>query len=190
LIGVWAKTKCLHLTGAFWLLGSFSAFAAPVKAKPVAAPRENADVFLGYSFIEAGAANLNGWHVSGSYPSSWHSLSLVADLAGHYGSFAGADLSQMELMVGARRHWRRSRVRPFAELLLGGVRHKASFASADGTLSSSGTDLGVSPGVGADCRVTRTWSARAAFDLFLVHAGGWEADPRLSVGAVYRFGQR
>jgi hypothetical protein len=172
--------------------------AAPAKAKPktkpaakampAATPREQADVFGGYSFIQAGAANLNGGHVSASFP-SWRSLSLVGDVAGHFGAFAGADLSQVELLVGARRYWRWNRFKPFAEVLVGGVRHKASLAGTDGPLSSSGTDLGVSPGFGADCRVTRSWSARAAFDLLLVHGGGWEADPRVSVGAVYRFGR-
>lgn len=140
--------------------------------------------------MNAGAANLNGWQVSGSYP-SWRSLSLVADLAGHYGSFAGADLSQIELLVGARRYWRWNRLCPFAELLFGGVRHEASVVSVDGILRSSGTDFGVAPGFGADYRVTGGWSARAAFDLLLVDGdGGWEADPRLSLGAVYRFGRR
>ncbi len=140
--------------------------------------------------MNAGASNLHGWHLSASFP-SWRSLSLVGDLAGHYGSFAGADLSQIELLVGVRRYWRWNRFRPFGELLLGGVRHEASVVSVDGTLSSSGTDFGVAPGFGADYLVTRGWSARAAFDLLLVDgSGGWEADPRLSLSAVYRFGQR
>jgi opacity protein-like surface antigen len=166
--------------------------AAPTRKpgpKPAAKSPERADVFGGYSFVRAGSAHLNGWQVSASLPFR-RSLSLVGDLSGHYGSFAGADLSQTELMVGARRYWHRHRIRPFAELLAGGVRHKASIVAGDTTLSSTGTDLGVSPGVGADYRLTRSWAARAAFDLLLVHGGGWETDPRLSVGAVYRFGQR
>jgi opacity protein-like surface antigen len=165
--------------------------AAPTRkpaSRSAAKSPERADVFGGYSFVQAGAAHLNGWRLSASHP--WRSLSLVADVSGHYGGFAGADLSQTELMVGARRSWRGHGIRPFAELLAGGVRHKASIVAADTTLSSSGTDLGVSPGFGADYRLTRSWAARAAFDLLLVHGGGWEADPRLSVGAVYRFGRR
>ena len=161
--------------------------AAPTKAKQSPKAQERADVFGGYSYVNAGEANLNGWQVSGSYP-SWRSLSLVADLAGHYGSFAGADLSQIELLVGARRYWRWNRFRPFAELLVGGVRHEASVVSVDGTISSSGTDFGVAPGFGADYRVTGGWSARAAFDLLLLDGSGFEVDPRLSIGAVYRFG--
>ncbi len=150
--------------------------AAPAPKKAAAKPQPQADVFGGYSFVHAGEANLNGWQLSGSYP-AWRSLSLVVDLSGHYGGFAGADLSQVELLVGARHYWRWNRFRPFAELLVGGVRHEASFATADGDISSSGTDFAFSPGFGADYRVTRAWSARAAFDLLLVHGGGWEARP-------------
>jgi hypothetical protein len=166
------------------------AAAPPGKPRPASATsKEQIDAFAGYSFVQAGAANLNGWHVSASYP-SWRSLSLVADLSGHYGGFAGADLSQIEILVGVRRYSRWNAFRPFAELLVGGSRHKASFAAPDGEITSSGTDLTVALGLGADYRVTGAWSARAAFNLLLVRAGGWEADPRLSIGAVYRFGQR
>jgi hypothetical protein len=164
--------------------------AAPAKAKRARAVSQTGpDVFGGFSLIRAGASDLKGWHVSGSYP-SWRSLSLVGDISGHYGTFAGASLSQIELMAGGRRYWQWNRLRPFAEFLVGGVRHKASVATPDGSISSSGTDLGVSPGFGADYRVTRAWAARASFDLLLVNGAGWEADPRLSFGAVYRFGER
>jgi hypothetical protein len=157
------------------------------RAKP--ASQEAPDLFAGYSLVRAGEAKLNGWHLSASYP-SWRSLSLVADLSGHYGDFAGADLSQLEVLVGARRYWRWNGFRPLAEFLVGGTRHKASFAAPDGVISSSGTDLTIALGVGADYRVTGAWSARAAFDLLLVRGGGWESDPRMSIGAVYRFGER
>jgi hypothetical protein len=157
------------------------------RAKP--GSREGPDLFAGYSFVQAGEANLNGWHLSASYP-SWRSLSLVADVSGHYGDFAGADLSQLQIMVGARRYWRWNAFRPLAQVLIGGARHKASFAAPDGVISSSGTDVTVALGLGADHRVRGAWSARAAFDLLLVRGGGWEADPRLSIGAAYRFGER
>jgi hypothetical protein len=172
------------------LAGAVASAAAPPArlkgAKPT--PRERPNVFLGYSFTQAGSANLNGGHVSASYP-LWRSLSLVGDLSGHYGSFAGADLSQYELLAGVRRYWHSNRIRPFAEVLAGGVRHEATVAASDATLTSTGTDLALCPGFGADYRLTRTWAARAVFDLLLVRGGGWEADPRLSLGAVYRFGR-
>jgi len=186
------RTRGLSLRGgALILVLAFtsSVAAAPAGTKPAAKPRAQADAFGGYSFVHAGEANLNGWQLSASYP-AWRSLSLVADLSGHYGGFAGADLSQVEFLVGARRSWRPNRFRPFAEFLMGGVRHKASIATSDEDISSSGTNFAFSPGFGADYRLTRAWWARAAFDLLLVNGGSWEADPRLSVGAVYRFGGR
>ncbi len=99
-------------------------------------------------------------------------------------------MSQVGFLAGARRHWPRNRFRPFAELLVGGVRHEASVGTADGDLSSSGTDLAFSPGFGADYRLTKSWSGREGFDLLLVHGGTWEADPRLSIGVVFLFAGR
>lgn len=167
-----------------------SAAAPPARPQPAkAAPSEGPNVFGGYSFTHAGSANLNGWQVSISYP-TWRSLNLVGDLSGHYGSFAGADLSQYALLAGARRYWRFHGFRPFGELLMGGVRHEASVATPEGTLSSTGTDFALAPGLGADYRLNRRWAARLGFDLLLVHGGAWEADPRIAIGAVYRFSGR
>jgi hypothetical protein len=70
------------------------------------------------------------------------------------------------------------------------VRNEASVATADGTISSTGTDFAFAPGFGADYGVTGRWAARVGLDLLLVHGGGWESNPRLSLGAVYRFGGR
>ena len=187
-------TRGLRYAGGALVL--FLAFTPPLAAAPRAKPRpasatsqERLDAFAGYSFVRAGEASLNGWHLSAAYP-SWRSLSLVADLSGHYGGFAGADLSQIEILVGVRRYSRWNAFRSFAEFLVGATRHKASFAAPAGVITSSGTDLTVALGLGADYRVMGAWSARAAFNLLLVRAGGWEADPRVSIGAVYRFGQR
>jgi hypothetical protein len=139
--------------------------------------------------VKAGSARLHGGQVSISHP-FWRSISLVGDLSGHFGSYAGADLTQYELLAGGRRYWRWSSFRPFAEVLVGVVRHETSAGTSEGEIRSTGTDLAVAPGVGADHGLTDAWSARAALDLLLVRAGGWEADPRLSLGVVYRFGRR
>jgi len=174
------------------LLAGASILAAAPARKPKPAPsgsRERPDVFGGYSFVQSGSANLHGGQVSASYPLG-RSLSLVADVSGHYGSYAGADLTELDLLAGGRRYWRWRGLSPFAQVLVGGVRHKASAATPDGAISSTGTDLGVAPGFGADYRLTPRWAARLGVDLRLVHGGGWEADPRVSAGAVYRFGRR
>ncbi len=151
------------------------------------APRP--DVFLGYSYTHAGEASLHGWQLAGSYPLG-ASLRLVADLSGHYGSFAQADLNQMTVMTGARWTWTRGRLVPFAEGLLGGARTKTSVTLPGGSVSDTDTDWGLALGGGLDYRVSGPWAARAQLDLLVLRAeGAWESDPRLSLGVVYRLGK-
>jgi opacity protein-like surface antigen len=146
------------------------------------------DVFLGYSHTHAGAADLHGWQLSGTYPLGG-ALRLVADLGGHYGSFAQADLSELSLLAGARWVWARGRVLPFAEALVGGVRTKTTVALPDQHISDSDTDWGSALGGGVDYRFGRRWAARARLDLLLLRGeGSWDSDPRISLGLVYRFG--
>jgi len=147
------------------------------------------DVFLGYTYTQAGEANLHGWQLTGSYPLGT-SLRLVADLSGHYGSFAQADLSQLTLLAGARWVWAKGRLVPFAEALLGGVRAKVSVALLDGSVSDSDTDWGAAFGGGVDYRFSSQWAARARLDLLVLRAeGAWGSDPRISLGVVYRLGK-
>ena len=129
--------------------------AAPKRAAPAQqqAPRPTPGVFAGYSYTHAGAADLHGWGLAGTYPvrGAW---SLVADLSGHYGSFAGADLGQIAFMGGARWSARPgSRVQPFAEGLLGTVRTSTSIAFAGGSASDSDADWGLALGGGVDYRL-------------------------------------
>ena len=147
------------------------------------------DVFLGYSYSGAGEASLHGWQVSGTYPLGT-SLRLVADLGGHYGSFAQAELSQLTLMAGARWGWERPRFVPFAEALLGAVRTKTRVGLPQGTFSDSDADWGGAFGGGVDYRFSSRWAGRAQIDLLVLRGeGSWQSDPRLSLGVVYRFGR-
>lgn len=170
-----------------------TAGGAPRRPPPSRPP--GPDVFLGYSYTQAGEAGLNGWQLQASYPLGVSllggSLRLVGDLSGHYGSFAQADLSQLTFLAGARNAWAKGRFAPFAEALLGGVRMNTSVPLSDGTsISDSRTGWGIALGGGVDYRFSGRWSARAALDLLALHAeGAWENDPRLSLGVVYRFGR-
>jgi len=153
---------------------------APVRAGADSGP----EIFVGYSFLQAGEANLNGWELSGSF--RWRrSLRLVADLSAHFGSFAGGDVRQVNLLAGARYTRPGSgRLRPFAEVLLGGARSTSSFD----VLSTSATAWGSAIGAGADYRLRGRWSVRGHAHLLLLHSNGaWDADPRVSVGVAYRF---
>jgi opacity protein-like surface antigen len=164
------------------------AFAAP--ARTAKAPSPSApDLFFGYSYTHAGEANLNGIGLSGSFPLG-DRLSLVLDLSGHTGSFAGADLDQLGIMAGARWRFVTGRVRPFAEALAGVARTKTTVDTGAGRVGGSDSDWALALGGGLDYELSAHWSVRGLFHLRFVHGEGvWDTDPRFAVGASYRFGQ-
>jgi outer membrane protein with beta-barrel domain len=159
--------------------------AAPARRSTAAAAVRRPDVFGGYSYLRAGEANLHGWHVAGSRPFR-RSLRLVADLSGHYGSFAAADLSQLTFLAGVRYSPARpgDTLAPFAHALLGGARINTTVSDT----SSSNGAWGGALGAGVDYGLNRRWAARAQVDLLVLRSGGvTDKDPRISLGAVYRF---
>jgi hypothetical protein len=184
-----------------FLLAPTLAFAtapplAPAKGRPGKtassgpAAASGPDVFGGYSYTHAGDAGLNGWELSGSIPFRGR-LRLAADLSGHYGSFAGANLGQLSVLVGPRMAWHFNRVSPFAQILVGAVRNSTKLDLPDVTLSESNIHLGTTLGGGVDYRLSRRWAARAQAELLFLRAdGGWDTDPRLALGAVYRFARK
>jgi opacity protein-like surface antigen len=160
----------------------------PASSGPAAA--SGPDVFGGYSYTHAGDASLNGWELSGSVPFRGR-LRFAADLSGHYGSFAGANLGQLTFLVGPRMAWHFDRVSPFAQVLVGAVRGSTKFDLPDVTVSESNTHLGTTLGGGIDYRLSRRWAARAQAELLFLRAdGAWDTDPRLALGAVYRFARK
>ncbi len=177
------SARALSLVLALGLTAA-TAGAAPRRSAPARSqPRPSA--YGGYSYTHAGEADLHGWTLSGSYPLRG-SLSVAADLSGHYGSFAQADLNQLGLMAGLRRSWHLRPVRPFAEVLVGAVRTRTTVEV--GGLTESVTSWGVALGGGADYPLSSRWAARALVHLRLLHGNGvWDTDPRLSIGAVYSF---
>jgi hypothetical protein len=168
-------------------LAASLAGAAPRRAAP--AKSVSPELFAGYSYTKAGEASLHGLGLSGSYPLG-ATLSLVVDLSGHDGSFAGADLGQLGLMAGARWSPSSARLRPFAEGLLGGVRTSVSVDVAGARVSDADSDWGVALGGGVDYRLNGRWSLSGLVHLRLLHGeGAWDSDPRFVVGAVYRLGR-
>jgi hypothetical protein len=162
------------------------AVAAPKKA-PASPP--SPDVFFGYSYTHAGDASLHGIGLEGSFPLG-DAFRLLLDLSGHDGTFAGADFDQIGLMAGGRWSPLRSRVRPFADGLLGLVRTSQSVEAGDVSVSDSDSDFGFAVGGGLDFGLSDRWSLRGLFHLRLVAGeGNWDADPRFAAGFVYRFGR-
>ena len=177
--------RVLSLAAGLGLAASLAG-AAPKKA-PATPP--SPDVFAGYSYTEAGDASLNGIGLQGTFPLG-DTFRLVLDLSGHDGSFAGADFEQIGLMAGGRWSPLRSRVRPFAEGLVGLVRTSTSVEAADATVSDSDSDWGFALGGGLDFGLSDRWSLRGLFHLRMTQGeGNWDSDPRFAVGFVYRFGR-
>jgi opacity protein-like surface antigen len=161
-------------------------FAAPAK-KTSPAPAATADLSLGYSYEHAGEASLHGWQLAYSHPFGGRSLRIVGDLGGHYGSFGGADLSDLGLFAGARWTFGGTRLVPFGQGLVGLVKRSASAVG----VSASDTDFGFAFGGGADYRLNGPWGVRAQAELLVLTGDGvTDTDFRLSLSAVYRFGQR
>jgi hypothetical protein len=181
------RVKRVVIPAAALVLTAALSGAAPAKSS---ATKPTPDLFAGYSYTHAGEAGLNGWSLVGSHPfrGAW---SFVADLSGHYGSFAGAEISQLAFMGGVRWSARaESRLRPFAEGLLGAARTSTSVETGAGSVSDADVDWGVAFGGGVDYGLSRRWSARVDVQLRLLHGeGATDEDLLFSVGAVYRFGR-
>jgi hypothetical protein len=178
--------RAAGLALAFGLSASLAA-AAPRRAATGASVAP--EVFGGYSFTQAGEADLHGVGLSGSYPLG-PTFRLVLDLSGHTGSFAGADLGQLGVMAGARWAPSSSRLRPFAEGVLGGVRTSVEVDVGGTRVSDADTDWGLAIGGGADYGLGGAWSLRGLVHLRMLSGeGGWSTDPRLAVGVSYRLGR-
>ena len=173
------------------LLPDVAGAGAAARARPAARPGAGGstgpDVSAAYSFLRAGEAHLHGADFSASFRfrPPWR---LLADLSVHSGSFAGAHLKQTNFMAGARRlfspgrHWQ-----PYAQAMLGGARSTSRFEGTD-VLISSQTSWGGALGLGTDYRLSPRWALRGQADYLILHSsGGWDGDPRLSVGLAYRF---
>jgi outer membrane protein with beta-barrel domain len=179
--------------GLLLLLPDFAGASAVQRARPAAARARHTarpsaagpDLSASYSFLRAGEADLHGADVSASFP-FWRSVRLLADLSVHSGSFGGVDLKQIDFMGGVRRVFRPGRDwRPFAQAMIGGARSTSKFADV---LSSSQTAWGGALGAGTDYRLSRRWALRGQGDYLILHSGGgWDGDPRLSIGLAYRF---
>ena len=186
------KLKIAWTLGAILLVPPVAGASAAARARPAAKAKAKAkaradgtDLSASYSFLRSGEAHLHGADLSASFPlqRSWR---LLADLSVHSGSFAGADLKQLNFMGGLRRLFGRGgRWQPFGQGMLGGSHSTSTFSDV---LSSSRTSWGGTLGGGVDYRLSSHWALRGQGDYLILHSdAGWDGDPRLSIGLAYRF---
>jgi len=178
------------------------AFALPTKAQD-ATPKFEA--YAGYYYARFNVnANVQGIAPSAAYNGNGgggqieynvnHWLSAVADLSGLIatssgnGAFAGAAFSYL---FGPRVNFRRGKVTPFAQILLGGIR------TTDGIARSTGTEnnFAITAGGGIDFKVSKHVSVRpvqAEYFLTKIPDGlnNRQNNFRYSAGIVFRFGHQ
>jgi len=151
-----------------------------------------ADVSAGYSYFRvggSGGANLNGFNTSAAYnANSW--FGVVGDLGVYLGSPSGVGVTALTYTFGPRFSIRKSdKVVPFAEALFGASHLSASF----GGVSGSSNPFTYSFGGGAEVPLgsSHKVALRPEVEYFGLRANGSTGNcVRISVGIVYRIGQR
>lgn len=188
----------------FFLLTILGLMSAAVMAQDP----PKVEVFGGYSYFRAGGegepgTNLNGWHasVAGNFNKVF---GVAAEVSGHYGkedvTVPGAppvtvrgDFSAHTFLVGPRFSYRNNdRVTPFAHVLLGGTRAKATGSVGSISASESDTAFTAAVGGGLDVKLTQNVALRLIqADYVLTRfANDSQSNARVSVGLVFRFGQK
>jgi opacity protein-like surface antigen len=177
-------------------------FALPAKAQD-ATPRFEA--YAGYDYTRFNVnANVPGIAPSAAYNGNGgggqiaynvnHWLGAVADLGGLIatssgnGAFAGAAFTYL---FGPRVNFRRGKLTPFVQVLLGGIR------TTDGIAQSTGTEnnFAMTAGGGIDFKVSKHVSVRpvqAEYFLTKIPDGlnNRQNNFRFSAGVVFRFGHQ
>jgi len=139
-----------------------------------------ANVFVGYSYnhfsTNGFSDNLNGWEFSGE-GQVFPFLGIVGDYSSHYGD---NKLHEQNYLFGPRASVTVGKVRPFAELLIGGAHINVN----PGTDTSFATAVGG----GVDWHVGGPLAWRFQGDyLHTSFFGGAQNNVRLSTGIVFRF---
>lgn len=166
-----------------------SVVAVLILALPAAATA--GDLYGGYSYEHTSgddAVSRHGWNVAADVDLTG-SISLVADVAGHYGSAQGIDTSQLTLMAGPR-FWyvRGERYSVFAHAMGGLVRETASVRILDITISESENRLGLLSGLGLDVKLGGRWALRVSADyVWSTKDGSSRGGFRAGLGAAYAF---
>jgi outer membrane immunogenic protein len=188
--------KCL-LTGAFVL------FAGIASAQEEKVPR--AEIGLTYSFIhsttsDSSQVTSNGG--SGYFVYDWNRvLGLVADFgAYHNGTAHGLTDGQttFSYLFGPRFNWRRSRLNPYVQFLVGGARLAGATSQNGVFVSSAQNGFATALGGGIDVSITRHIAIKPIQVEYLMtqipslasNRNGFQNDLRYSAGVVWKFGEK
>ena len=171
-----------------------SALVLCLAAVAGAQERPRADLFAGYSLVRSEGESLHGGEVALAWHVSDH-LSVVLDLDAHGRTIEGVDHTTSGVLAGPRLGFRAGGITPFVHALLGVVRDEDSVTVFTQTISERHTGAGGALGGGLDFG-SRRLGGRVQADYRLwrrgTDGGGTEThgDPRISAGAVFRFGAR
>lgn len=148
-----------------------------------------------YNFMQTDGEevkSLHGFNVTGFYNfNRW--VAGAVQFGGYYGTHTvfGEDmyLDRYSLMAGPRLQCgREGPVRPYAQLLFGGVRDQIGFDTSRGYSSSSATAFGMSLGGGINFEVTPHLTLTPSVDYFPTFFGNDRQDNwRIGFGANWRF---
>jgi hypothetical protein len=164
------------------------ALATPLAAAAADAPR--IEIFAGYSHARHESKETDGF-LAAVDVGLGRSLGLELAVSGHYRSEGGESFSWTTLLAGPRYAWRGDRLTPFVHAEGGLVRSSAGIEVFDVSIRETATDFAAGVGGGLDIAFARSWAVRVQADyVFSWPEDGTEADPRASVGLVYRAGRR
>lgn len=157
------------------------------------------DIFGGYSHVGNFNIGLNGWTASANYNlNRW--LGLEGDVSGHYGSEslgpAVMFIPSIPNNITSHMHnfdfgpsvtYRTNKFNAFGHVLFGASQTNVSAAG----MGDDDTAFSWVLGGGADYNFARKWAARFQLDLLRTNFfDQGDSHGRVSVGVVYRFGQK
>ncbi|HEV2488449.1 MAG TPA: outer membrane beta-barrel protein [Candidatus Acidoferrales bacterium] len=148
-----------------------------------------ADVAVGYSFLHATGANLNGFNGSVAFNVS-SVVGIVGDIGYYHGSPSGTSINASSYTFGPRFSYRKmDRAVPFFEALFGGSHVSAAFGGFSGSVNpfayafGGGVDLGISH--------SGKVGLRPEYDYIGLRSNGATLNTqRLSVGIVFHIGSK
>lgn len=144
------------------------------------------EVFGGYSYFHPEAGDgANGFAISlAGNVNEW--FGLATDMSFHFDHGPGVDVDIYHYMFGPRWTYRKSRVEPFAHVMLGAQTLKTSFSG----LSFSTSEFALQLGGGLDAKVSDNFAVRLLQADYIRSFGNLDINSyRLSAGVVLRFGQ-